>query len=169
MFIISADPHEVPTRTSGDKFPYVFVAPTGAAIFADTLTEVVDQIIAGYNDLNDHAVGDEYFEARVSSLAQFAGTQQAELLASADEADFAKLTDSAITALLSPKDGISVDLGEPGWVSDIPLLLLTTDYAPYSTAECPAGAAVVWLDPVTELTYLNSLQRLGIGELHAAE
>lgn len=49
------------------------------------------------------------------------------------------------------------------WQHVVPLVLIATDYLPFTGREAPTGN-VLWLDPSTEVTYLRSLARLGILE-----
>lgn len=48
--------------------------------------------------------------------------------------------------------------------ADVPLVLVATEYAPYGTAVKPAGN-VMWVDPFTETTFLDTLSEIGIVEL----
>ena len=64
---------------------------------------------------------------------------------------------------MHPKDGEVLEFEE--WTSNTPMLLLATNYAPYTEVIPPEGDAIVWLNPHDERTFLMSLHRLGIGEL----
>jgi hypothetical protein len=50
----------------------------------------------------------------------------------------------------------------------VPLVLMTSDYVPFTERPAPTGN-IFWLDPTTELTYLRSLDRLGVMKLLVSE
>jgi len=168
---ISFDPTEVLTHDDGSAFPIAFVATDGAAVFADSLGEVVNQIIDGYDALPEATLSsDERLEARIDSLAQFAGSGQAVILAALTESGELSIDDvdeDTLTALFAEKDGVVLEFDE--WESDIPLLLLTRSYVPYTDVPSPAGERIVWLDARNERTYLEALELLGVGEVMVSE
>ncbi|GAB3121096.1 hypothetical protein [Glaciibacter psychrotolerans] len=168
-FAISPSPDdELPTREDGAPFPYAFVVPSGAALFADTVTELVEQIIVGYVELPEmDAEDDPYLEARLDHLAVLAAKAQATVVATLEEEGqfvVEDLSEDTLTALFTRKDGPVLEFDE--WREEIPLILFTTNYAPFSEFERPVGENIIWLNAYTERTYLDSLEKLGVGELH---
>ncbi|PPG15002.1 hypothetical protein [Rathayibacter rathayi] len=167
-FVISTDPTEIPSRSDGSPYPATLLASFGSALFADTLTELVEQIIPDYGSLpTDDPIEDPSLEARLTSLASFANTAQAGAVAALQESDVFDISavgEDALTALFSPKDGPVLEFER--WDSGIPLILFATNYAPYTPVAPPFGEAIVWVNAHTELDFLNSLEPLGIAELH---
>ncbi len=47
------------------------------------------------------------------------------------------------------------------WVASTPLVLVTTFFAPFTLRPRPEGDALVWLDPMTEETFVRSLAAAG--------
>ncbi|MDA8342412.1 MAG: hypothetical protein M0007_09350, partial [Actinomycetota bacterium] len=54
------------------------------------------------------------------------------------------------------------------WTCPIPLVLFVTDYAPYSARPTPSGN-IIWIDPTTELTFMDSLNALGVVDFLALD
>lgn len=109
------------------------------------------------------------FLARVDSASVIAAQFQAVVLAemtAAGEFDPETSTESVLTALLTPRGTGLVDGAEFGgvWDNAVPLLLLTTDYVPF-TANTVITGNVEFFDPSTERMYLQSLQKFGFVEL----
>ena len=50
----------------------------------------------------------------------------------------------------------------------VPLVLIWTDYAPYTDLEPPVSKyqPIIWLDPSTEMTLLRSLDQIGLIQMH---
>ncbi|MFC4225496.1 hypothetical protein [Lysinibacter cavernae] len=161
-----------PLSSEGKTFPYLLQLADGQSIGANNLTDLVSATIDGYNELSDviTAESDDRFMARVDSLAALAGTRQALILASAQEMTpgiSEELQEAGFTALLSDKDGLVLEF--ESWPFDIDLILLVTNYAPYNPKVAPpTGDRIIWINPHTERTYLESLAALGVGELHAS-
>ena len=163
---VSFQADEIPAH-GGGPWPFIFVGPDGAAVFADTRTEIVDAMIDCYLDMLDPvSMDDQALEARLDSLASLGSQAQAGILASlADQEDILPaLDDNKLTALFAPKDSWPIPIAS--WNEQIPLLLLVTNFAPYTEVPAPSGDAIIWLDPTTETSYIDSLAKLGVGELH---
>lgn len=139
----------------------------GSTIYADTATEVLEEILPGYELM----APDVRREARVRHARQVAGLAQRMMIAQAVEAgqfDEADPHQAAQAQILTTDKSLSLTLewpeapGEPAdWLPVVPLLLLTTSYAPH-TQYPPIGGNVVWIDPSSEQGYLSSLQRTGV-------
>lgn len=150
-----------PVHPDGDKWLVVWVEPNGRAVFADSISEIVAELVPGYADLDDEVEDDSHLESRVATLAHLAARAQAAVLAEEGPSAF---SEDELTAMLTPKDEAAP---LTHWNPAAPLVLLTTSYKPFTDAEQPVGA-VIWLDPVSETTLLSSLQSLGYGELWVA-
>lgn len=157
--VVAHDAIKQPAHPDGDKWLVVWVAPDGRAIFADSITDVIGEVITGYADLDDSDPNaDPHLEARIATLASLGSSAQAAILQHDGAEHF---TEEELTALLTPKE---LPVGIETWNPSTPLLLLTTTYAPFTEHKVPEGS-VVWLDPVTEVTFLSAMQTLGYGEL----
>ena len=158
-----------PTREDGASWPFALLVGDDT-VYADTRTELVAHVIPGYVDFAGDEAGDVLaFLARVDSAAGIVAEVQAVVLASATEdGDFVAEDESEIilTALLTPRGTGLIDGVEFGgvWTHEVPLLLLTTDYAPF-TESVPITGNVEYFDPSNETTYLEGLQSFGFVEL----
>ncbi len=165
-FIVSHNPTEIPVRADGAKWVWAFATGSGQAVFADTLSEIIAQIIPGYGDLPESDwTEDAHLEARIDSLGAFLTQCQELIVASLEQAgkiDTSALSDDDWTVLFSPKNGPVLVFD--AWTAGIPLLLLASSYKPYTQIERPSGNQIVWLDPVTESSYLESLNTIGAGD-----
>lgn len=123
--------------------PLVVVLPDGAVLSASTLAEVLDALIPGYAATAEDCEASA-FAAREEFAAAFA-TRRAEMFAAAVAGDL-------------PEDALLG--GEPVSASQVPWVLVTTQYAPHTDVAVPARS-VEWIDPTTELTLLESLHATG--------
>lgn len=164
--VIDEQSDEIPTHEDGTPYYAVFLAPGMPSIFADTLTEIVAEIIPDYTNSPGEMEPDteEALIARLEMLERAA--QLAQAVAAADvTASGRKFTEDQLTAMLSDKSNAAIDLVEPWEDADVPLLLVTTNYAPFTPFARPEGSKIVWLDPTTELAFLKSLASVYGGEL----
>lgn len=76
------------------------------------------------------------------------------------------MTEEVLTTLLSDRAEPIVDVRE--WREEVPLVLVVTDYAPYTTMPAPLGN-VAWIDPSDDERYRASLAALGLAELGQVE
>jgi len=164
--IAPTDP-SIPKRPDGDDFYAALVSPDTSSIFADTLTEIVAELIPSYdNSVTNGSPGtdtDAAFVQRLDLLAELAAHRQALIAASATNQG-RHFTEAELTALFTPKDQPAPVDG--AWDDeDVPLLLLSTNYAPTTQHPLPTGDAVYVLDPSTELTFLQGFALLSGGEL----
>lgn len=147
-------------------FPFTFVTGgSPAEVFgSDSLTGIVEGLIEGYADLPEPVDGyDAHLDARIGMLAGLANGLQAASIAALEEDGALNLSEDELTAVMHPKDAEVLQFDE--WTSSAPLLLLDSNYAPYTDVIPPEGDAIVWLNPHDERVFLMSLTRLGIGEL----
>lgn len=143
--------------------------PDGTMIEADTRTAIVDEIIPGHGAL---AAGD--IEAalilREEHLADIAHRAQAIVMAALTETGptaIRSLGEDALTAIYHDRSSQTVEI--EAWNSDIPLFLLASAYAPYTQTPRPTGEQVVFLDPLNEATFLDSLVAAGFAELYVRD
>ncbi|GAA4035553.1 hypothetical protein GCM10023063_20110 [Arthrobacter methylotrophus] len=164
--IEGALPETFPVREDGTQYPFA-LAWENRAVFAETRTELTAELIDGYAELPETEEGDTgALYARYRASVQIANTLQQVLAASAvEEGTFDPSTQSedALTAIFTDREQKIDEIAE--WTNqDVPLVLVATEYAPYSTATRPAGN-VLWVDPFTETTFLKTLSDIGIVEL----
>lgn len=155
-----------PARSDGEPWPLMMFHGDGLATFADTYTELVGELIPDYDDIPDTDEGDE--EAlwqRYQQAVAIAGALQEGFVQEAI-ARGALVVGSAgedvLTALLSEKTtpfvGIPDEQGRVTmeWTHDCPLVLIESDYEPFTDVTTPSGR-IVWIRPVDEKQYIASL------------
>lgn len=132
---------------------------------SDSLTELTGALISGYN-VEDEKVA---LEQRYSAAVSLVNARQAEVAVEAAEAGEAidDYTEEQLTALFTTRDEVITVPGDT-WESAIPLLLIATDYAPYTDRVKPVGN-VKFVDPLNERTFLGSLSDIGALTLHVRE
>ncbi len=138
--------------------------------FADTHTEILGALIAGYADIADTPTGhDQAVISRYEHAVAVATATQGALCAQAGDAgrfDPAGESEEVLTALFTERDRPFVGIDRPAggrsydWQHDVPLVLLDTDYEPYTGRRTPTGR-IVWLRPALESSYLDSLAEIG--------
>ncbi|WP_394217140.1 hypothetical protein [Brachybacterium vulturis] len=88
--------------------------------------------------------------------------QESMVAAAVQRRDLDETTDEEVwTALLAERKTV-----DPGvrWEHQVPLVLVTSLYAPYAEKDQPIGN-IAWVDPTDDVTMLESLQGLGVIEL----
>jgi len=169
----------VPEHPEGGEFTYAIFTNDGSAIYTDSLIEAVAQNMPGYGELaelveaSEHDAddaADEMLGMRYDDLMISADALQRWMIADAAEngrIDLEKIGDQALSALMNerivPFEGIEGHDGTVSytWEYEVPLILFVTDYQPYTSRTQPEGK-IIWIDPSTELTYLQSLDTLGV-------
>lgn len=125
--------------------------------YGDSRADIVDQLFEAHRDA---ATPEEKFQVRLEVLVGLANTVQTQVaseLELPDDEDF-------LTVLFH--DRAETTIAFEGWdVEGCPLFLIATGYAPYSEIPRPEGDEIVWLDPLNETTFLDSLEALGLVEL----
>lgn len=139
----------------------------GSTVYADTATEVLEEMLPGYGSLDEAA----QFGARTRHarrVAEFIQRLQIDRAVAAGLFDEADPQLAALVHILTTDKALSLTLELPDapgevadWLPVVPLLLLTTSYAPH-TEYPPIGGNVVWIDPASETGYLTSLRRTGV-------
>lgn len=116
-------------------------------------------------------IGPEYLEESDSEVLFLMRLEQAVVIATAVQEsivaaavqrhDLDETTGEDVwTALLSERENV-----DPGvrWEHRVPLVLVTSLYAPYSERDQPIGN-IAWVDPTDDVTMLESLQGVGVIE-----
>lgn len=152
----------LPIKSDGTHWPHVYGLPGGGSVHADSAAEILAELLPGYDDLD--AAGAR--QARIRHALVAASQAQDVHLARAagrgfDERDPA---DAALAQALRLDKGAPMSLASPDrpgeavpWEGAVPLVLVTTAYAPHTDAPRPGGN-IVWIDPDTEQGYLDSLR-----------
>ena len=133
---------------------------TGDTVLADTVTEVVEHLIDGYDPSDPEAA----FEQRLEWAVQTTNLQQGLLAVVAQNEgtlDIDTIGEDALTALFTGRDE-AAEVAQ--WRHEVPLLHVASHYEPYSERPRPEGN-VHLIDPYTELTLLLSLHAAGTLEV----
>ncbi|MHB8318082.1 MAG: hypothetical protein ACYDEP_02450 [Acidimicrobiales bacterium] len=166
---------DIPKHPDGGEYTYAICTAHGEAVFTDSLVEALAQQIPGYADFVSRASGtdsalDELLGLRYDDLRLYADALQRWMIDDAIEngkIDVTSIGDQKLSALMNerliPFEGIEEDDGTADftWECKVPLILFVTDYEPYTNRPQPDGQ-IMWLDPSTELTYMQSLDTLGV-------
>ncbi|WP_022893262.1 hypothetical protein [Agromyces subbeticus] len=151
----------LPARADGTPWPLAMTTAEHT-VFADTATELVSHLIDGYDQIDDSDEGhDRALVARRDAAASLAAQLQAGIAAALTEEqkfDPATETEETLTAIFSDRETFVADF--PTWDHTVPLILVRTDYAPFTERPAPEGN-LGWIDPATETSLLRSLDELG--------
>jgi hypothetical protein len=133
----------------------------GTVTLADTVTELLASIMVDYEPEESLDGVEAAFEARTDFAVLQANMRQGLLaLIATDQGAFNpdEESEETLTAIFSDRDVFvpRVEL----WDGKVPLVLVSTEYAPYSEVPRPTGN-VEWIDPFTDLTLLTTLEKLG--------
>ena len=138
----------------------------GSTVYADTAAEVLSELLPGYQELDAQARR----RTRIRHAQQVAGLVQRLQLEQAiaqGEFDQSDPGQAALADILTTDKSVSLGLELPDapgraadWLPQLPLVLVTTNYAPH-TRYPRVGGNVVWIDPADEVGYLASLHRTG--------
>ncbi|KQP63161.1 hypothetical protein [Nocardioides sp. Leaf285] len=158
-----------PADVQPDGTPWPFVLVRGEdTILADTAGDIVSFIVEDYEDIPDGIHGnDEALIARAVVAIRVCATAQAMMLMDAvneGRFDVATADEKTLTALLGDRTIPVVDVDR--WDHDVPLVLVATDYEPFTSEATPSGN-VLWIDPSDELAFLESLSNLGLISFYA--
>ncbi|WP_026535900.1 hypothetical protein [Arthrobacter sp. H14] len=163
--IIEGPLEQLPVREDGSPYPFS-LTQQNQAIFADTRTELTGHLIEGYANLPGGEEGDtEALYIRYQSAVAVANALQPVLAGDATNNgtfDPSVESEDTLTALFADRSEKIDDVGS--WDHEVPLVLVATDFAPYTSAPKPEGN-VLLVNPYTETTYLDSLSELGVVEL----
>lgn len=156
--------------TIDEPFYAALAFPDGTVITAETLTDLVSELIEDYppttGRLSDVT---EQFEAMVGYATEQANIRQGlYAVVATNEGDFDPEVESeeTLTAIFSSRDVFVPTF--PVWEGSFPLVLVATNYYPFTDVPVPAGN-VELIDPSNERTLLTSLADLGDFALVFAE
>lgn len=125
----------------------------------DTATAAVASLIDGYASLtNDEQAA---LIARYEAGIRFAAGLQMDQLLQAPPGT--QLSDEELVILGLEKDCTPTC---DAWTSPVALVLIRTDYEPFTESPLPRGN-VMWVDPSTELTFLQTLADAGVAKFRA--
>ena len=172
---------EAPARADETRWPHAVLHADRAGdlmlTVADTVTELLDALIPGYADMPETPRGDaQALAARYVHAVAVATAVQADVACQAAAAgglDPAAEDEDTLTALFADRTEPFVGAGpptgdSPTWTHGVPLVLIGTDYAPFTDRGRPTGR-IIWLDPSTETGYLHSLAEIGMIRYLTAE
>lgn len=188
MDISTTEPEDivVPEHPEGGEFTYAIFTNDGSAVFTDSLIEAVSQNLPGYAELAERMAAkesdsddaaDAMLGMRYDDLRIYADALQRWMVNDAAEQgkiDLEQIGDQALSALMNerfvPFEGIEGPGGTTSyiWEHEVPLILFVTDYQPYTNRPQPSGK-IIWIDPSTELTYMQSLDTLGVVDFMVLE
>lgn len=138
----------------------------GSTVFADTITELVQHLIPGYAPDASTAEGArDALDVRYNFSVEEAAIIQAGVIAAASGLGIfsaATTSEDDLGILFSPKDATPTGFAE--WKLNVPLVLISTDYAPFTDIQAPTGQ-VQFIDPSTDLTLIKSMSAFGNFEL----
>lgn len=165
-----------PGKPDGGLWPWMLVSKMQdreGITYADTVTELVGELIDGYDDLaRDSSGNDQALEARYSQALTMAAGLQAMVCRRAVDAgdlDVDAEPDETLTAFFQERTVPFVGLdGDTFWNHPVPLVLLDVDYAPFTDRDRPSGN-ILWIEPSDEAAYLRSLDRLGLVVFRVAD
>ncbi|WP_375000094.1 hypothetical protein [Aeromicrobium sp. CTD01-1L150] len=160
----------LPQREDETAWPFALVAgddPDSATILlSDSVTELVAQVIPGYPDDHDSALVARY-QTAVATANDLQRAFVSESVRS-DKLDLTDLDEDTLNLLLGNR-AIPVDAETHlRWDGEPPLVLIATDYAPF-TARTPIAGNVLWLDPSDEATFMRTLANVGVLEFFVHE
>lgn len=161
-FVIQEDPHVLPTHEDGSPFPLVLLeysAHAEGAVFADTYAELVGQMIEDYPvEQTTDADWQRANEMRYQYMVEVANEMQMAITLTAEkEGRLADATEHLLWVLSGPRDQ-HIEVPGGAWnIKDLPLVLLTVNYAPFTDHERPGGDDICWLDPYDDRSFIHSL------------
>ncbi|MCG7309684.1 hypothetical protein [Brachybacterium sp. ACRRE] len=148
-----------PTKTAPDT---LFSIRIGSRVVnADRNDELLAAVIGEeYLDEDDR---DLLFLMRLEQAIVIATAVQESIVATAvQREDLDSTTDEDTwSTLLAGRE--SADPG-PRWDNPVPLVLVTSLFAPFTGRERPTGN-IAWIDPADDVSMLESLQKLGLIEV----
>lgn len=159
--IIDSTETELPVKRNGEPYLHA-IDMTGETMLADTLGECIGFFIQNYDKIAFTDEGDdEALFARADAAVHYANVTQQAFIEHVGIPD--GLTESERLAIVSDRS-VPVEV-EGNWDHDIPLVLVSTDYAPYTNLEAPTGD-VMFINPHTELSLLISGSEIGLWKFY---
>jgi hypothetical protein len=154
----SPDENLIPVLPNGRLFAHTLVLDD-QTVFAEDVSELVAAVIPGYLDIDDRAAARELFCREIAVVIQ------AEELARAEEDGFEldTLDDDEKYAVSVERFEDEDDVDYAVWGHAVRLVLVSSDYAPYTRALPPEGR-VLFLDPTSDESVIGSLVLAGIAD-----
>ena len=168
MAVVTRNPRadvapEVPQRPDGGLFRFEMIFDGGRyRAYADTATELCEQLIPGYAELADDV-------SQAAARIQYAVRAQVHLQAAiVAEADLPGCSAEERELLLGPRHVPPV---LETWEAEVPLVLVDTYYEPFGRLPQPQGrprgdgaegSNLIWLRPGDEAELLTSLADAGV-------
>jgi hypothetical protein len=148
-----------PVNSAGEQYLHVLDRPEDS-VYADTVTDICETLIPGYDELDHTPDGDaEALVLRYDASVVIADDIQEQLLAQASADSKAQLSDEDL-ALVQASRHKAVRL-DSVWEKPVPLILISTHYAPYTELPAPDGE-IGFINPHSEVSFLESTSQLGI-------
>ena len=158
-------PVELPLHSDGTKYRYEMIYDGSASrAYADTMPELIGALIPEYASI---ATAEEADLARVLFAVRAQVELQAHLIAGAGAG--VRLDGDERALLLGRRD---TPPAVTSWAHEIPLVLVATYYEPVGPLPRPIGISdpatgesdvnLVWLDPVDEVAFIESLAFAGV-------
>lgn len=167
--IIEGTPEADVAREDGSPYPYALIQGS-VTIYCDGPGDVIAHLIEGYGDIPETPEGDDQaLIARVQQaihIATFIQAAKAHDKYTEGLFDPENESEEVTTALFADRT-IPVLVDE--WNHEVPLVLITTDYAPYVNANTPPKGNVWWVDPSDEALFVHSLNALGVIQVYVHE
>ena len=157
---------EVPVHEDGTAYPFALSNPESTT-FADTRTEIIAELLEGYGAIPEGEDGDGIALIARHEAALVLASRLQEMLA-ADAVNngtwnAAEASEDVLTAIFTPRsEGVAFD-GQV-WNETVPLVLVATSFAPLTDRERITGN-VLWIDPYTETTFLQTLGEANLIDL----
>lgn len=159
MSFVILDPNDttVPVNADGEEYRHILIR-ADETIAGDSVTDLLEAIIDGYDQI-DHtpegdveALGLRYDAAvHVANLAQMAQNEYVGIPEG--------ITDDEYVALTADRSSpLAMDFE---WTLDPTLVLVATDYAPYTDIPAPEGN-VHFINPHTEESFLLTTSDVGV-------
>jgi hypothetical protein len=144
-----------PSRPDGQPYDLEMIHDGGRwRSYADTAAELTGLLIAGYGQLEDA-------DARLTARIRYAADTHVPIQAGfAADGDLDACAPGELTALLGARD---TPPAPASWDAPVPLVLVTSFYAPAGPLARPAAGKgeIVWIDPESDKSLLSSLHEAG--------
>lgn len=162
--LASGAPGDFPISPTGNLFRYALVRGE-MTTFSDTLSDLVGAIIPGYSAATD----DEAALLARWQCAAATATELQQLIAAGEGLDPAAESEDVLTAIFTDRAmPVPVETIADRWDHRVPLVLLATDYEPFTPVAKPSGN-VRFIDSSTERAFLRSLSDLGVLSFYTHE
>lgn len=160
---------------SGRHWPFLLEV-NAVTYYADTLSDLVDVFVPGYVEmvhsleLGVLSAADKIHLSMRSRLLEMARERQVEIVKEAVESnglDPSQLSGDLLVALRQDKEVPFVGLPDGDalslhWDYALPLILIASDYSPFTDLAKPTGHNLIFVDATSERSFLDSASRLGL-------